>query len=119
MAFSGEVTDDESGLEKVTDVFGVGGDHDGHRDPVVRRRPQRGDRVMYGTGMEPSRIKATTGRSGAASRAPTATGSPKQNQACAWGQIGSGSAAHFTNGLGTVVGSMLVSRQHWFCMKRR
>ena len=53
MAFSGEVTDDESGLEKVTDVFGVGGDHDGHRDPVVRRRPQRGDRVIvwnrYGT----------------------------------------------------------------------
>ncbi len=30
-----------------------------------------------------------------------------------------GSAAHFTNGLGTVVGSMLVSRQYWFCMKRR
>ncbi len=49
MAFSGEVTDDESGLEKVTDVFGVGGDHDGQRDPVVRRRPQRGDRVMHGT----------------------------------------------------------------------
>jgi hypothetical protein len=80
VAFSGEVTDDESGLEKVTDVFGVGGDHDGHRDPVVRRRPQRGDRVMYGTGMEPSRIKATTGRSGAASRAPTATGSPKLHE---------------------------------------
>jgi hypothetical protein len=49
VAFSGEVTDDESGLQKVTDVFGVGGDHDGQWDPVVRRRPQRGDRVMHGT----------------------------------------------------------------------
>src|ERR1700738_2539113 len=30
-----------------------------------------------------------------------------------------GSAAHLTNGFGTVVASTLVSRQYWFCIFRR